>query len=303
MANISITNDTLFFSSNRPGTFGGMDIWRSIKVNGLWQEPMNLGDSINTINDELKPYYTNTSRELYFERMSTSPYLIEIYKSNMLGEQWQQAERLPDVINLPGFRTVGPFFDELENALYFTNYNPQLQDIDNIKKSILTNNIWQEPIELTTNINGFYTENFCNRVTTECIFISSDRQLAFYDKWIWEQSMCIDFWCRIFLSESFVSIDEVDTGNTNKFNNSLKIYPNPSNSVFTFSMPLNLKESEMSIYNIKGQKLRSFSIYPSTQTVFWDGKNSDNISVSSGIYFAVIYQDNQVFSQKLIMLK
>jgi Tol biopolymer transport system component len=39
----SITADgkTLYFSSNRPGGYGGLDIWRSQLVKGEWNEPMN----------------------------------------------------------------------------------------------------------------------------------------------------------------------------------------------------------------------------------------------------------------------
>jgi len=54
-----LTNDgnTLFFSSDMNGGYGGYDIWMiKKKSNGFWSMPINLGMSVNTIKDELYPY-------------------------------------------------------------------------------------------------------------------------------------------------------------------------------------------------------------------------------------------------------
>ena len=55
---ISETGDTLYFSSNIPGFggFGETDIYMSIRKDGEWGNPINLGDEINTIDDEMFPY-------------------------------------------------------------------------------------------------------------------------------------------------------------------------------------------------------------------------------------------------------
>ena len=58
---------TLFFSSNRPGGFGGMDIWVSKFVDGSgWQVPTNMGDVINSSGDELAPFIHSDGRTFYF---------------------------------------------------------------------------------------------------------------------------------------------------------------------------------------------------------------------------------------------
>jgi outer membrane protein OmpA-like peptidoglycan-associated protein len=53
---ISVDGDKLYFSSNRVGGFGGMDLYVSEKINGIWGKPTNLGPKINTPKNEVFPY-------------------------------------------------------------------------------------------------------------------------------------------------------------------------------------------------------------------------------------------------------
>ncbi|MGD0710867.1 MAG: OmpA family protein [Bacteroidales bacterium] len=64
---ISSDGKTLYFSSNRPGGKGGMDIWKTIKNDkGEWTTPVNLGDSINTDKNEMAPFIHPDNQTLYF---------------------------------------------------------------------------------------------------------------------------------------------------------------------------------------------------------------------------------------------
>lgn len=66
-ASISCDGNTLYFASNRPGGFGGSDIWVSRRqTNGQWGAPENMGSDINTSGDEEAPFITNDGRILYF---------------------------------------------------------------------------------------------------------------------------------------------------------------------------------------------------------------------------------------------
>lgn len=65
----SITPDgnTLYFTSNREGGFGGRDIYKSVRLpNGEWSKPTNLGPTINTPYDEDAPAILADGRTLYF---------------------------------------------------------------------------------------------------------------------------------------------------------------------------------------------------------------------------------------------
>jgi outer membrane protein OmpA-like peptidoglycan-associated protein len=53
---ISVDGDKLYFSSNRAGGYGGMDLYVSEKINGVWGKPTNLGPKVNTPKNEVFPY-------------------------------------------------------------------------------------------------------------------------------------------------------------------------------------------------------------------------------------------------------
>ncbi|MBI5217430.1 MAG: PD40 domain-containing protein [Bacteroidia bacterium] len=64
---ISPDETVFYFSSNRPGGYGGKDIYRVIKFpNGQWSKAMNLGPTINTQYDEDAPFIHPDGKTLYF---------------------------------------------------------------------------------------------------------------------------------------------------------------------------------------------------------------------------------------------
>ena len=68
---LSSDGNILFFASDRPGGYGGSDIWMSERdANGNWQEPVNLGPIINTKGNERSPFLHTDSRTLYFSGTS-----------------------------------------------------------------------------------------------------------------------------------------------------------------------------------------------------------------------------------------
>ena len=65
----SLTPDgkTMYFASDRPGGFGGTDIYKSVKGrDGKWSAPENLGPKINSEGNEMFPYYDANGGYLFF---------------------------------------------------------------------------------------------------------------------------------------------------------------------------------------------------------------------------------------------
>lgn len=59
-------NGILYFSSNREGGFGGMDIWYSVLKKGKYNQPVNLGSVINSKGNEITPFFDTQDSLLYF---------------------------------------------------------------------------------------------------------------------------------------------------------------------------------------------------------------------------------------------
>jgi outer membrane protein OmpA-like peptidoglycan-associated protein len=64
---LSPDNRVLFFSSNRPGGYGGKDLYVSYRnADGKWTPARNMGPEINTKGDELAPFIHPDNQTLYY---------------------------------------------------------------------------------------------------------------------------------------------------------------------------------------------------------------------------------------------
>jgi len=101
----------------------------------------------------------------------------------------------------------------------------------------------------------------------------------------------------------------IETNEISSIPINLKNYPNPFNPNTTISFSLNaesLDNTDLVIYNLKGQRVRTFSDLQITNTserkIIWNGKDQNDQPVSSGIYlYKLDIQDSPV--NKMILLK
>jgi len=105
---ISPNGRMLFFVSNRPGGFGGMDIWYSILgENGKWGKPVNPGKTINTSGDEFSPFIYFNSRTLYFSSNGRESFGgHDIYTTTLNRDSsWADPANLGPSVNTPADET------------------------------------------------------------------------------------------------------------------------------------------------------------------------------------------------------
>lgn len=91
-SHISISADgrTIFFSSDRPGGYGGMDVYTVTKLpNGKWGKAKNLGPAINTEYNDDAPFIHPDGKTLYFSSAGHKTMGgLDIFKSINIKGRW-----------------------------------------------------------------------------------------------------------------------------------------------------------------------------------------------------------------------
>ncbi len=123
---ISADGNSLYFASDRPGGFGGIDLYVSKKdmTTGQWTAPQNLGPMVNTAGDEKTPFIHSDSETLYFSstgHFGFGEYDIFYVRQNAKGE-WMEPENIGSPIN-GSTDDTGFFVSSDAKTGYFFSYN------------------------------------------------------------------------------------------------------------------------------------------------------------------------------------
>jgi outer membrane protein OmpA-like peptidoglycan-associated protein len=100
---LSPDGKTLFFTSNRPGGKGGLDIYVSkLEKNGEWGKPANLGSPINTELNEDGPFIDYDGKTLYFSSQGNKGmggYDIFVTEYDSTSKKWKEPINIGYPIN------------------------------------------------------------------------------------------------------------------------------------------------------------------------------------------------------------
>lgn len=86
---LNAEGDIFIFSADSYNTKGVEDIYVSIKKDGKWIEPINLGPTINSYSQELSPSLSEDGKTIYFASNGRNGFGgFDIYQSTRLDESW-----------------------------------------------------------------------------------------------------------------------------------------------------------------------------------------------------------------------
>lgn len=118
---------------------------------------------------------------------------------------------------------------------------------------------------------------------------------------------------RIYEADSIVSVkeDKIEKEKSIPTGINLTSYPNPFNPQTTITLKLSndllSKEKSLDIYDLLGQKVKSFNLYSFNNSaeikLQWNGESDFGINVASGIYFAVFKCGANIKSLKLQLVR
>ena len=119
-ASVSADGKKLYFTSNRNGGQGGLDIYLSEKdPTGDWGPAINLGTSVNTIYNEDTPFITINDSLLYFSSEGHKGMGgFDIYRSRGNGVAWKSPENLGFPVNSTDDDRFFQPFNNDENGFY-----------------------------------------------------------------------------------------------------------------------------------------------------------------------------------------
>lgn len=134
---LSVDGKTLYFSSDMPGGFGRADLWKSTNENGTWSKPVNLGSSINTIEDEMFPYMNENN--FYF---ASSGHVglggLDVFVSKIESNKFEKPQNLGYPLNSFGDDFALVLKEDGSNG-YYANNRKDFAFIDNIYSFTLNN--------------------------------------------------------------------------------------------------------------------------------------------------------------------
>jgi len=149
---MSISFDGLvlyFYSRNRPGGYGGYDIWVSTRQtkDAAWGEPINLGPTVNSSALDVGPSISADGLMLFFA--SNRPggfgdYDLYMTRRATIDDDWGMPVNLGPVVNTSAFDAFATILPD-GSTLYFASSRPG---------GVGDKDIWQAPILPIVDFNG-----------------------------------------------------------------------------------------------------------------------------------------------------
>ncbi|WCL82176.1 OmpA family protein [Saprospira sp. CCB-QB6] len=115
----------LYFTSNRPGGYGGFDIYVSFRTKNGWGRPQNLGPAVNTAGHELHPFMDSKGR-LFFASDGQAGYggldlfTVERYED---GVKWGNLTNLGPNVNT-AYDELSLYYDAEKEFGFFSSNRP-----------------------------------------------------------------------------------------------------------------------------------------------------------------------------------
>jgi len=148
----SISTDelSLYFFSNRPGGYGGDELWvtHRVSINDSWQTPVNLGSTVNSPNLDASPSISADSLMLFFQsgRPGSMGYDLWVTSRTAITDDWRVPVNPGPPLNSSS-TDLNPSISADGSMLYFNSWRSGGSDLGDL---------WQASIEPVVDFNSDY---------------------------------------------------------------------------------------------------------------------------------------------------
>lgn len=236
-----------------------------------------------------------------------------VYTSND-SLSWEDFSQI-NLVYHPNDATTGTGFVEHLSLNYLQDYipfGPQYGMLSNYVEQYFYDGLWY----LTTNVE--YSYNTDNLIISELIqsmedvWVNFGMNIYYYDTSFnlfqvsgkyWDYDM--NTWNNPVEMITFAwaqTTSNIDNTNTLPTTNVINVYPNPFRDKVNIFISSNVKTPiEFSIFNQKGQFVHRF--VSASSHLSWDGSDSSNETIPSGIYYLRTKHDGKCFVRKILKIK
>jgi len=153
---------TLYFVSDRPGGSGGPDLWVAVRTttSDPWQNPVNLGPTVNSPDSDAAPSISSDGLELYFDSSEDRPGGqgdgdLWVTRRTNRSAPWSAPENLGPIVNGPQADGT-PQLSRDGRSLYFASWRSAGFGNGDLWVSTRSSPTepWQPPVNLGSAING-----------------------------------------------------------------------------------------------------------------------------------------------------
>lgn len=132
--------EVLLFTSDRPGGKGGLDIWFALKKGDLdFSAPVNLGEKINSLDDDISPWYDSNDSTLYFSSVWLPGFGgYDVFKSKGILKNQSAPENLGPLVNSSRNDLYFRIVPNGDNAYLTSNRQGSLEE-----EGIYFNDLWE----------------------------------------------------------------------------------------------------------------------------------------------------------------
>lgn len=169
---LSADGNRIYVVSNKPGGFGGIDIYYSEYKEGGWGDLVNLGEAVNTVSNEMFPS-VDVNDKLYFS--SNRPGGaggLDIYRADQFNQNWN-VKRLRDTTLNSSADDFSIIWDKSGKSGYFSsNRNgsddiykitvvyPEFKDCEEIQEQYVCYEFYEEATRNVDSVAMVYEWNF-----------------------------------------------------------------------------------------------------------------------------------------------
>jgi len=198
-ANYFLTADhkTLLMSVERLDTRGSRDLYVSQRSGENWSEPVNLGNVVNSADEEAAPFLAADGKTLFFSSKGFSGFGgYDIYLSRRLDStwtNWSEPENLGDTFNSELDDIFFTYVDTEDEYAYFVRGHEENTDIVRIKLPYFLQPVAKpQPKKIIVRLKGnVYDEEtlqplvssieFINGTDGKVMLVSSDSLQGYYE--------------------------------------------------------------------------------------------------------------------------